>query len=100
VPLAPELATSAEGKAVLGLFIAPNGIGRSFFTAPGVPAERVALLRQAFVATLADPDFRADVAKIGLEVDAMSGEDLAQQVAALLATPKDLVAKANAARQP
>ena len=100
VPLGTELAPTAEGKAVLGLFTAPNVIGRSVLTAPGVPADRVAILRQAFAATLEDPDFRADAQKIGLVPELMTGEELGKYVATLMATPADLVKKAEAIRQP
>lgn len=100
VPLAEELVPTPDGKRILALFDAPSVIGRSFFATPGVPADRVAVLRQAFAEMLADPDFRADADRIGLTLDPMSGADLQDKVRALLATPPDLVAKADAARQP
>jgi tripartite-type tricarboxylate transporter receptor subunit TctC len=100
VPLGTELAPTAEGKAVLGLFTAPNVIGRSLFTAPGVPSDRVEMLRAAFAATLKDPAFLADTEKVGLPVEPMSGAELASRVAAFMATPADLVAKAEKVRQP
>jgi tripartite-type tricarboxylate transporter receptor subunit TctC len=100
LPLADELVPTQDGKRIIALFAAPGVIGRSFFTTPGVPADRVQILRQAFAATLADPEFRADAARIGLELDPLGGAELAVTVHGLLATPADLVAKAEAARRP
>jgi tripartite-type tricarboxylate transporter receptor subunit TctC len=100
VPLAEELVPSEEGKRIMALFAAPSVVGRSFFTAPGVPVARVALLRQAFAAMLADRDFLADAQRVGLALDPMSGAELQENVRALLATPADLVAKANKVREP
>ncbi len=65
VPLAEELVPSEEGKRIMALFAAPSVVGRSFFTAPGVPVARVELLRQAFAAMLADRDFLADAQRVG-----------------------------------
>jgi tripartite-type tricarboxylate transporter receptor subunit TctC len=100
VPLGTELAPTDEGKAIMGLFTAPNVIGRSILTTPDVPAARVAILRQAFAATLDDAAFQADAQKIGLVPEGMSGDELGSRVAALMATPADLVKKAEAIRQP
>src|SRR5690606_17300911 len=48
VPLMVEFAKTDEQRQILELFSAPIGIGRPLFVGPGVPAERVALLRAAF----------------------------------------------------
>ena len=100
LPMSTEFAATEEGKRILALFAAPGGVGRSVFTAPEVPADRLALLRQAFAETLKDPEFQADAQRIGLELDPMSGEALQHYVAALMDTPADLIAKAEAARRP
>lgn len=100
LPVASELPPTAEGRKIVGLFAAPVVIGRSFFTAPHVPDDRVALLRQAFAAMVKDPEFLADAQHVGLEVGPLSGEELQAQVHLLLQTPADLVAKAEAARRP
>jgi tripartite-type tricarboxylate transporter receptor subunit TctC len=58
---------------------------------PGVPAERVALLRGAFDATLRDPAFLADAQKRGADIDPMSGAETQDVVAAFLSTPKPVI---------
>jgi tripartite-type tricarboxylate transporter receptor subunit TctC len=100
LPLSEEFASDETGKRILRLFAAPGGIGRSVFTTPGVPAERLAVLRRAFGETLTDPAFLEDAKRIGLELDPLSGEELQHYVETLMQTPADLVAKADAARRP
>ena len=50
-------------------------MGRPFVAPPGVPAERVKVLRDAFDATVRDPDFLAKAKVQSLEIDPMSGAD-------------------------
>jgi tripartite-type tricarboxylate transporter receptor subunit TctC len=60
---------------------------------PGVPADRVAVLRQAFANMVRDPEFIAESARRGFDVEPMTGEDLQKMVAADLAMPDDIVAR-------
>ncbi len=58
-----------------------------FAAPPGVPAERVALLRKAFMDTMQDKDFLADAAKGNFEIRPVAGEDIQQLVQEIYATP-------------
>ena len=51
VPLMMEMGRTPEDRALLRLFSADIAVGRPFLTTPGVPRERVELLRQSFLAT-------------------------------------------------
>jgi tripartite-type tricarboxylate transporter receptor subunit TctC len=62
---------------------------------PGVPAERVAVLRQAMAATLADPEMLAYASRHSLALDVGSADELSAIVRNMLATPKPVVAKAR-----
>ncbi len=66
-------------------------IARPLAAPPGVPADRVALLRRAFDETMKDPEFLAEAAKLGAEIDPMSGERAQDVVARVLATPRPVV---------
>jgi tripartite-type tricarboxylate transporter receptor subunit TctC len=93
VPSMLELArTDADRRALLMLF-ARTEYGRPYFLPPEVPAARVAALRRAFDATMRDPAFVADAAKLQLEVDPMPGEHVQALVADLARTPADVVAR-------
>jgi tripartite-type tricarboxylate transporter receptor subunit TctC len=88
VPLLMDLAANPDDRALLRLLSAPSGIGRPIFTTPGVPADRVKALREAFQATITDPAFVEEAKKVGLEIDPVSGEDLQKIVAEIVATPE------------
>jgi tripartite-type tricarboxylate transporter receptor subunit TctC len=72
-------------------------MGRPYLAPPNVPAERVAALREAFSATMADQDFRAEADKTDLEINPVSGVEVEQLVKEVYATPPGVIAKAKAA---
>jgi tripartite-type tricarboxylate transporter receptor subunit TctC len=86
-----------EQRAVLTFFAANVLLGRPLMAPPGVGAERIAILRRAFDDTMKDENFRKEAAGMGFELAPKSGEEIAALVAAELATPKDIVTKAQAA---
>jgi len=94
VPLASELAKTAEQRQILDLVLATQITARPFTAPPGIPADRKAILRAAFDETMKDPAFLAGAKKLELEVDPVKGAEVDAIVASLYATPKDVVAKA------
>jgi len=62
---------------------------------PGVPADRVAALRKAFMAAFQDKELLAEAARIKLDVEAISGEDVQSMVTKLFATPAHIVERAK-----
>jgi tripartite-type tricarboxylate transporter receptor subunit TctC len=99
-PEAPAVAEFAKDEVslqVLRLLLAPQDMDRPFLVPPGVPAERVAALRKAFLAAFNDPGFRADAARMGLEVAEVSGEKAAKILNDVYALPADVVKLAGEA---
>ena len=80
VPFAPDLVTNGEDRLVMQAAFAPLALGRPFLMPPGVAAERVAALRNAFAATMADPDFRAESERMGLGLNAPQTGEQIQEV--------------------
>ena len=70
---------------------------RPILTPPGVPADRVAALKAAFHAAMADPAFLADARKQRIEVKEVSGEKVGQIISGAFAMPADVVKAANEA---
>ena len=91
VPLALDLATNPEDKALLEFNDARLAIGRPFMLPPGVPPERVKALRTAFNQMVKDKQFLADAAKEKRELDVVNGDDMQQLLERLSKTPKALV---------
>ena len=97
VPLVSELAINAEKRQVQDMWLAPLEIARPYAMPPGVPAERVAALRQAFAETLKDAAFQEDARKAGMLVDPRTAEEIEALLARLSVTPKEVVEDARRA---
>jgi tripartite-type tricarboxylate transporter receptor subunit TctC len=76
VPTIIELAKDAEAKQIFRQLVSNDEIGRSLFSTPNVPAARLALLRTAFQAMIADPEFRAEAAQLKLPLATKSGAEM------------------------
>jgi tripartite-type tricarboxylate transporter receptor subunit TctC len=93
VPTLPELALNEEGRDVLRAAASTGEIGRSILTTPGVPPERLALLRAAFNAMLVDPEFLAACETRGLMVDGGRGEEMDAIVRETVQMPKEIITR-------
>lgn len=80
VPLLHELADNEIDEAALRLISAPSAVGRPLYTAPGTPDDVVQILRDAFDATMADPEFLAAAERAGLALNPIPGHELQQIV--------------------
>jgi tripartite-type tricarboxylate transporter receptor subunit TctC len=97
VPHATDFAKSPQDRAIMELVYASEVFGRPYVLPPGVPAERVAALRKAFLDTMKDPELKAEGEKLGLDLDPISGEELQEIAAKIYETPPDIVARAKQA---
>jgi tripartite-type tricarboxylate transporter receptor subunit TctC len=91
VPSALDAAHSADERKALELFFARAAIGRPFVAPPELPADRLAVLRQAFDATLSDPAFLEDAKKQNLNVVPITGREMTAIVADAYKTPPEIV---------
>jgi tripartite-type tricarboxylate transporter receptor subunit TctC len=86
-----EYKTPASTRALVTAILASGDLGRPFIVPPGVSAERLKILRDAFRKTMADPAFLADVKARRLEVDPDFGEDLEIIAKEAVSQPRDIV---------
>ena len=96
VPLLIDLGRTDEERQVLAFVTKGLAIGRPLGVGPGVPDERVAALRQAFDATVTDPEFIAEARKQGLDIGAMAGVRVQQLVNDVLSSSADIKARVRA----
>jgi tripartite-type tricarboxylate transporter receptor subunit TctC len=97
VPLILDSAKTDADRAALRLVIARLEYGRPFFMPPQVPTERVAAVRRAFDAAVKDPAYLADAEKLKIDVDPLSGEEVANLVEQVSRTPAETVTRVRTA---
>jgi tripartite-type tricarboxylate transporter receptor subunit TctC len=91
VPAVVDLVSKPEDRALLELMVAPGAMARPFVAPPGLSPERAALMRRAFDATMADPEFRAEAVKIQADVAPSTGEDVQKLVERIYAAPRPVI---------
>jgi tripartite-type tricarboxylate transporter receptor subunit TctC len=92
VPFAPDLVGHDGDRLVMQAAFAPLTLGRPLLTPPGVASERVAALRRAFAATMADPDFLAEGERVGLGLNApRTGEQIQEVVERAYQSPPRVI---------
>jgi tripartite-type tricarboxylate transporter receptor subunit TctC len=89
VPAVVEFAPTRADKEVLGFFASGGRIGRSFVLPPGVDPERVRILREAFDATMRDPQLLAEARQMNVDLDPLPGADVQQIVEHSLALSEE-----------
>jgi tripartite-type tricarboxylate transporter receptor subunit TctC len=100
---APEIwrfIKSDESRKVAEVVVSQQAFERPYFTAQGVPSERVAMLRAAFDATMRDAQFLADAGRLGIDVSPLPGTQLQEMIQKLYATPKAVLEQAKRAIRP
>ncbi len=97
VPTATEIAKTPQARQALEIILSQDILARPYLAPPGVPADRVAALRRAFDATVADPAFVTDIDKQRLDLSPMSGEQMEKIIRSLYTTPPDVVQMATMA---
>jgi tripartite-type tricarboxylate transporter receptor subunit TctC len=91
VPLMLSLAKTKADRQALNLEFSRGDFARPYAAPPGLPADRVKLLRTAFMATMKDPGYVADAGKLHLDVNAIPGDKVEALIAELYETPKSAV---------
>src|SRR5262249_15244998 len=97
VPLVTDLAKNPAQRQMLRMIFARQVMGRPFVAPPGIPPDRLAALRKAFMQTMTDKDFLADAEKAKLEINPVDGEKVEALVKEIYATPPDVAKQAAAA---
>jgi tripartite-type tricarboxylate transporter receptor subunit TctC len=100
VPMFLDVAKTEADKQALQLALARLEFGRPFFMPPNVPAERVNAIRRAFDATMKDKEFLAEADKLKIEIDPLSGEQVAALIGQIYQTPPETVARVREAMAP
>src|SRR5690606_17901612 len=91
VPRIDELAVTEADKGLFFLLQAPFRIARPFAAPPGVPADRLKILQDAFMRTNADSDYLEEAKKLKLDISPRPGAEVATVVEEAYRLPPELV---------
>jgi tripartite-type tricarboxylate transporter receptor subunit TctC len=100
VPLILDWAKTDADKKALQLALARLEFGRPFFMPPNVPAARVDAVRRAFDAAMKDKELLAEAEKLKIEIDPLTGEQVAALIVDIYKTPAETVARVREAMAP
>jgi tripartite-type tricarboxylate transporter receptor subunit TctC len=94
-PLVLDFAKTAQDRQVMELIFAPIALGYPSFMGPGVPKDRIEIMRRAFDRTMRDPEFIALLNQQSLAHDPARGEDLQAIVGRMYGMPAPVIEKAR-----
>lgn len=95
VPLASEYTHDRDALALVAFAEAPLAMALPFVAPAGISPQQAAMLQRAFTEMVRDRGFLADARRVNLEITPVSGAEVRNVIAAMAATPKDLIARYN-----
>lgn len=95
LPLVSDLIKNESDRAIVELLLAEQLAGRPILTSPGVPTERVAYMRQALSNMARDASFVEEARKLNLDLDIVSGADIASLIDRVYAISPEIVDRAR-----
>jgi len=90
-PTILDLVSVPQDRQIVALVLDRMALGRPIVAPPGIPADRVRLLRAAFRQAIEDPALRADAQTLRLAIDPIFGDEAQVIIARLYGSPPDVV---------
>lgn len=91
LPVDEDLTPPGVGRSLMIIRGTPLAIGKPFGVRPGVPADRVAILREALAKVVRDPQFLADAEKMQIDIDPLTADQVTKDFAAMMSQPQEAV---------
>jgi tripartite-type tricarboxylate transporter receptor subunit TctC len=91
VPLLTDLASNERDATILSFYSGMTALARAIATTPGVPADRIILLRSAFDAAMSDPALLDEAEKSGLQVRPLAGDKLQEIIETMVKISPELL---------
>ena len=95
VPFGGAMLRNDTDRRAYDFLVTPQRLGRLFIASGKTPPARLAMLREAFGRMMADPLFVADAGRLNLSVVPERGDAVERDIAALYATPRDILTRAK-----
>lgn len=91
VPFIPDRLKNPKDRAVLDFLTAPAQTQWAAAAPPGIPEDRLKVLRESFMKTLSDAEYLADIRRLNLTVNPLPGQEVEKIVRSILETPREVV---------
>jgi tripartite-type tricarboxylate transporter receptor subunit TctC len=91
--LMDEFKTSENDRRLVPMVLAATDFGRPIVAPPGVPADRMKILREAFLKTMKDSELLAEAKKKNFDITPSTGEELEALAKQVMAQPPEVVAR-------
>lgn len=83
--------TTEANRRLATVVLASGSLGRPIAASPGIPPDRVKILRDAFAKTMADPEFLSEIKKRRYDLEPVSGEEVEALAKEVLAQPAEVI---------
>ena len=97
LPSALDFIKNDADRKVMELHFTQKTAARPLLAPPGVPPERITILRKAVKELAQDKEFLAEATKAKLEIDIVPGEEIDKVVKLIASTPPDIAARYTSA---
>ena len=87
--------TPESGKRLTTVLLSPGSFGRPIVGGPGIPADRVKVLRDGFLKAMSDPELLAEAEKRGWEPDPVTGDKLQALAREVVTQPPEVITRMN-----
>jgi tripartite-type tricarboxylate transporter receptor subunit TctC len=89
--LMQQYKTSDSGKRLAKVVLTAATLGRPISAPPGLPADRIKILREAYAKAMKDPELLAEAEKRGWEVNPLTGEELESLAKEVTTQPSEVI---------
>jgi tripartite-type tricarboxylate transporter receptor subunit TctC len=94
-PTILSLMKNDKDRQIVELLLSRLSLGRPFLSPPGIPADRVAMLRDAFQKAATDPALLEEATRLKLAIDPIFGEEAQALIAKIYQSSPELVSRAR-----
>ena len=89
--LMDQYKTAEAGKRLARVILVAATLGRPIAVTPGIPPDRLKLLREAYLKTLKDPELIAETKKQRWDIDPLTGEEMEQFAKEVTTQPNEVI---------
>jgi len=83
--------TPSIGRNVAKLMLVSATLGRPLIATPGIPADRVKILREAYLKAFKEPEVIAEAKKSRMDLETLTGEEVENEMREVMNQPREVI---------